>query len=92
MLCSENMISTLKTILVVAIGTAFKQILLWYSNSASEINKAKKPFHCLEFHKGVIFSINFNKCHKHLISTFDDHSIRLWNVNSSSESDSTLEF
>ncbi|GFY63366.1 WD repeat-containing protein 6 [Trichonephila inaurata madagascariensis] len=92
-LYSGNIICKVSNALVVAVGTVFKEIILWSPNSLSESNGRKLPLQNLTGHQGVIFSITYNTSLKLLSSTSDDRSVRLWKVCSDSVlNDESLEF
>ncbi|GFS79475.1 WD repeat-containing protein 6 [Nephila pilipes] len=90
---SGNIICKACNALVVAVGTVFKEIILWSPNSSLESNGRKLPLQNLIGHQGVIFSISYNTSHKLLSSTSDDRSVRLWKVSSDPMlNDDSLEF
>ncbi|GFT80989.1 WD repeat-containing protein 6 [Trichonephila clavipes] len=92
-LYSGSIICKVSNALVVAVGTVFKEIILWSPNSLSESNGRKLPLQNLTGHQGVIFSITYNTSLKLLSSTSDDRSVRLWKVCSDSVlNDESLEF
>lgn len=66
--------------LVLASGTVFNQILLWKVQGYKDGGNKTTVLERLTGHKGVIFSMNFNKRGTLLSSVSDDRSIRLWKV------------
>lgn len=68
--CAHLIGSTWDT-LVAAVGTVFKEVLLWAPSQATLL-------HRLTGHQGVIFSINYNAQLRLLCSTSDDRSLRVF--------------
>ncbi|XP_065342496.1 tRNA (34-2'-O)-methyltransferase regulator WDR6 [Cloeon dipterum] len=56
--------------LVVFSGTVFSEVLIWGSDG--------QVWHQLKGHKGVIFSISFDKSRQRLLTSSDDRSVRVW--------------
>ncbi|CAN7992942.1 unnamed protein product, partial [Ixodes hexagonus] len=63
--------------LVVAVGTVFKEVILWAPSQCLEQAPAH-VMHRLCGHQGVIFSVSFNVPRRLLCSTSDDRSLRVY--------------
>lgn len=59
--------------ILVASGTVFKQVIVWYSTCFD-----RDIIKCLLGHDGIIFALDFNQKLKLLCSASDDRSIRVW--------------
>ena len=76
---SMSIIHSDKNNILVASGTVFSEIIIWEVD-IKNLCKTEKNNITLKGHEGVIFSVNFiNK--KLLISTSDDRTSRLWEIN-----------
>lgn len=63
--------------LMVAVGTVFKEVILW-APSQCLAQAPARVVHRLSGHQGVIFSVNFNVPRRLLCSTSDDRSLRVY--------------
>lgn len=70
---------------VIFSGTVFQEILIWQVNSNEENSLDIPVLHRLLGHKGVIFSIFYDKQLRLITSTSDDRTVRLWKINDNSD-------
>ncbi|VVC31561.1 Hypothetical protein CINCED_3A019551 [Cinara cedri] len=66
-----------ETNIIIFSGTVFNEIIIW---SPFRKSNGSNILHRLQKHEGVVFSISVNKCHSFIISSSDDRSIIIWNV------------
>jgi WD40 repeat protein len=77
----------------VAVGTVTNEILVWNANDVissmqqgnGEDSVVCQESHRLRGHEGVIHAVKWDKAGQRLASTSDDRTVRLWNVDDSSE-------
>lgn len=76
--------------LIIASGTVFKTILLWSLKIDDNKRCLLKDIQALYGHDGVIFGIDYNLHYNILISASDDRSVRIWNSDLTTASESSL--
>ena len=81
----------------VAVGTQFCEVLVWkplpvdtlvepHGEDESNVRRIVKETDCLRGHKGIVHSVRMSNNGSQIVSTSDDRSVRLWDLDRSSES------
>ncbi|KAM9326731.1 tRNA (34-2'-O)-methyltransferase regulator WDR6 [Gastrophryne carolinensis] len=72
-------------------GTVFNQLVIWGMCDQANDDGRVEPRRRISGHKGVIFSIFYEKCRGFLASASDDRSLRIWKLDDLADSDSDIQ-